>query len=108
MPETPGRVAPETEAEQPAAEPAEPIRRRRGVRIVLLSFAALIVLAGAIVAGGFAFINHEAGGIHRIPVNVTPQAAGTAMTILLTGNQIGYTGTSNTDTGQTGLIMLLH
>jgi LCP family protein required for cell wall assembly len=109
MPETPGRVAPETEVEQPATKPAEPIRRHRGARIALLSFAALIVLAGAIVAGGFAFINHEAGGIHRIPVKVTAQqAGGTAMTILLTGNQIGYTGTSNTDTGETGLIMLLH
>ena len=108
MPETPSRVAPKTAEEQPGTEPGAPIRRRRGLRIALLSFAAVIVLAGAVVAGSFAYLNHEAGGIHRIPVNVAPQAAGTSMTILLTGNQIGYTGTSKQDTGQTGLIMLLH
>jgi LCP family protein required for cell wall assembly len=108
MPETPSRVAPETADEQPAAESGPPTRRHRGLRITLLAFAGLIVLAGAIVAGTFAYLNHEAGRIHRVPVKVAPQAAGAPMTILLTGNQIGYTGTSKTDTGQTGLIMLLH
>jgi LCP family protein required for cell wall assembly len=107
MPETPGRVAPENSTGQSAGESAPPIRRKRGLRIVLLSAAAVVVLAGAVVAGSFAYLNHEAGRIHRIPVQVVT-GSGSAMTILLTGNQIGYTGTSNQDTGETGLIMLLH
>jgi LCP family protein required for cell wall assembly len=113
MPETPGRVAPETTVEQPVIEPGKPIRRHRGLRITLLSFASVIVLLGAVVAGGFAYVNHEAGRIHRIPVKFTTlQVAGAAggMTVLLTSNQDGYTGLGSLadDSGQTGMIMLLH
>ena len=110
MPDTPGRVAPDTAAEPTVTEPAGPARRRRGRRVVLLSVVSVIVLLGLIAGGIFAFVNHEAGSIKRIPVKVTPQAAGSGMTILLTGNQVGYTGTDKGtfDTGATGLIMLLH
>jgi LCP family protein required for cell wall assembly len=113
MPETPGRVAPETTVAQSVIEPGKPIRRHRGLRITLLSFASVIVLLGAFVAGGFAYANHEAGRIHRIPVKFTTlRVAGAAggMTVLLTSNQVGYTGTSEQadDTGHTGMIMLLH
>src|ERR1700761_8199646 len=113
MPESTGRIAPATEVPPPAAEPEKPIRRKRGLRIALLSFASVVVLLGAVAAGGFAYINHEVGNVQRIPVNFTAlDASGTAggMTILLTTYQSGYTGTGTdkTDTGQAGLIMLLH
>jgi LCP family protein required for cell wall assembly len=113
MPESTGRIAPAAQVQPPAAEPEKPIRRKRGLRIALLSFASVIVLLGAVAAGGFAYINHEVGNIQRIPVKFTAlDASGTAggMTILLTTYQSGYTGTGTdtTDTGQAGLIMLLH
>ena len=116
MPESTGRIAPAaevTEVRPPVAAPEKPIRRKRGLRIALVSFASVIVLLGAVAAGGFAYLNHVVGSVHRIPVKFTAlDASGTAggETILLTTYQSGYTGTGTdkTDTGQAGLIMLLH
>ncbi|HEY2277129.1 MAG TPA: LCP family protein [Streptosporangiaceae bacterium] len=73
----------------------------------------MIVLLGAVVAGGFAYLNHVVGAIPRIPVNFTvlrTSATTGGMTVLLTGKQIGPTGaTSESGTsGESGLIMLLH
>jgi LCP family protein required for cell wall assembly len=86
-------------------------KRRRGLRISLVSLASVTVLLGAAAAGTFIYVNHEVGSITRIPVKFLAQddPAG-GMTVLLTGNQVGPTGfgsTPQTPAG-TGLIMLLH
>jgi LCP family protein required for cell wall assembly len=113
MPDTPSRVAPETAAGPPVDEPGKPIRRKRGLRIALLSVASVIVVLGAAVAGGFAYLNHVVGGIPRVPVSFTvlhTSASSGGMTVLLTGNQIGPTGADSPSgtSGESGLIMLLH
>jgi LCP family protein required for cell wall assembly len=113
MPETPSRNTPDTTVVRPANEPRTPVRRKRGLRISLLSFASLILLLGAVVAGGYAYVNHAASSIQRIPVKFTAlnvAGASGGMTMLLTGNQIGPTGANSRAgaSGQTGLIMLLH
>jgi LCP family protein required for cell wall assembly len=113
MSQTPSRIGPDVTDQPPDGGPGKPIRRRRRLRIALLSSASVIVLLGAIVAGGFAYLNHVVGSIPRIPVSFTAlHASGTSggMTVLLTGNQIGPTGVSapSQGSGQTGLIMLLH
>jgi LCP family protein required for cell wall assembly len=89
-------------------------RRRRGLRITLLSLASLIVLIGAVAAGSFAYLNHVAGSITRIPVKfLALDNPSHGMTILLTDAQEGPTGlspaqASGNTTDVTGLIMLLH
>ena len=113
MPDTPSRIAPDVTTQPAADEAQQPIRRKRGLRIALVSFAAVIVLLGAVVAGGFAYLNHVVGAIPRIPVNFTTlKTADTAggMTVLLTGYQVGPTGSASRDAteGQSDLIMLLH
>ena len=45
-----------------------PARPRRGLRIALVSLASFVVLLGAAAVGGYAFVNHLAGSIQRIPV----------------------------------------
>ena len=92
------------------SDTAPSARPRRGRRIALLSVLSVVVVLALVAGGIFAFVNHEAGSIHRIPVKVSAQSPGAGMTILLTGNQVGYTGTKKGtfDTGETGLIMLLH
>ena len=71
-----------------------PRRRRRGLRIALVSAASLVVFLGAVVAGGYAYVNHLASSIPRIPVQFMKlDAAGQpaagkgrgAMTVLITG-----------------------
>ena len=100
MPHTPGRVAPDTAAEPTVTEPVRPIRRKRGLRLTLLSAASAIVLLGGAAAASFAYVNHEVGSIPRIPVSFTAETTGTAgpVTVLLTGYQLGGSG----------MIMLLH
>jgi LCP family protein required for cell wall assembly len=89
-------------------------RRRRGLRITLLSLASVIVLIGAVAAGSFAYINHVVGSIPRISVKFLAQEnPSDGMTILLTDAQVGPTGLSPAQaggetSGETGLIMLLH
>ena len=118
-----------------AVAPARgPRRRRRGLRITLLSLASVIVLIGAVVAGSFAYVNHEVGSISRVQVNflVTDNPA-KGMTILLTDTGTGPTGlaaaqakaaqgksarakaaqaelsqAAGAASGASGLIMLLH
>ena len=104
-----------TGAEHPEhPDPGPPIRRRRGLRIVLLSLASVVVLLGIVVAGGYAYVNHEVGSIHRVPVKFValhlPAGTSTGMTILLTGHDVGPTGTSAgaPESSTSGLIMLLH
>src|SRR6266702_3674626 len=90
---------------------ASPGRRRRGLRIPLVSLASATVLLGAAAAGTFIYVNHEVGSIPRVPVKFLAQEdpAG-GMNILLTGDQVGPSGFSGTPQTpmQTGLITLLH
>jgi LCP family protein required for cell wall assembly len=101
----------------PATDPVEsrPARRkRRGLRIALVTMASFVVLIGAVAAGGYAYINHVAGSIQRMPVRFAKLDAasskyGGAMTVLITGKGIGPTGgKSAPEDSSSGLIMLLH
>jgi LCP family protein required for cell wall assembly len=95
-------------------------RKHRGLRITLVSLASFVVLVGAIAAGGYAFLNHLTGSIQRIPVKFTRLDAsgqhageynsyGGAMTVLITGEDLGPTGGRPiTGPSPSGLIMLLH
>ena len=80
-----------------------PARPRRGLRIALVSLASFVVLLGAAAAGGYAFVNHLAGSIQRLPVKfanldgVTEMAGATTVLI-----------TSAAEPGSSGLIMLMH
>jgi LCP family protein required for cell wall assembly len=112
MPESTGRITPAATVEPSVSEPEKPIRRKRGLRIVLLSFASLIMLLGGMVAGGYAYVNHAAGSIQRIPVKFTAlrtaDSAG-GMTILLTSKAPPSESAEAAGTPDTaGLIMLLH
>jgi LCP family protein required for cell wall assembly len=106
----------------PAADPQEPRpgrRRRRGLRIALVTIASFVVLIAAVAVGGFAYVNHLAGSIQRIPVKFAKLDAasqstgysdyGGAMTVLITGKGIGPTGDiSLPEDSPSGLIMMLH
>ena len=92
-------------------------RKRRGLRIALVSLASFVVLIGAVAAGGYAFLNHLAGSIQRVPVHFTKLDAATggysdyggAMTVLITGEGLGPTGDRRMlGPSPSGLIMLLH
>ena len=80
-----------------------PARPRRGLRLALVSLASFVVLLGAAAVGGYAFVNHLAGSIQRIPVKfakldgVTEPAGATTVLI-----------TSAAEPGSSGLIMLMH
>lgn len=90
---------------------AAPRRRRRGLRIALVSLASTTVLLGAAAAGAFIYVNHEVGSIPRVPVKFLAQEDSSGgMTMLLTDTPVGPTGLSGTPqvTGEAGLIMLLH
>ena len=96
------------EQEQP------PRRRRRGLRIALVTMASFVVLIGAVAVGGYAYLNHLAGSIQRIPVKFVKLDAATggyggAMTVLITGKGIGATGARSVpEDSPSGLIELLH
>jgi LCP family protein required for cell wall assembly len=111
MPDMPSRIEPAATIEAPITATGKPIRRKRGLRLVLLSFASLIVLLGVVVAGGYAYVNNAASSIQRIPVRFTAlDAANSAggMTILLTSKDSPGSATSNAGPDIGGLIMLLH
>jgi LCP family protein required for cell wall assembly len=95
------------------------MHRRRGLRITLVSLASFVLLIGAVVGGGYAFVNHMVGSVQRIPVNFAKLDAaslpagsshhGGAMTVLITGKGIGPTGGGSvSERSSSGLIMLLH
>ncbi len=75
-------------------------RRRRGLRIALVSLTSFVVLVGAVAIGGYVFVNHLAGSIQRIPVKFTKLESanrlateyGGAMTVLITGRGSGPPG----------------
>ena len=90
-------------------------RRRRGLRIALVTMASFVILVGVVAAGGYFYVNHLAGSIQRIPVRfaAVSEPAGSeyggAMTVLITGKGIGPTGGMSVPEDSTsGLIMLLH
>jgi LCP family protein required for cell wall assembly len=96
----------------PGTKARSPGRRRRGLRITLLSLASVTVLLGAMAAGAFIYVNHEVGSIPRIPVKFLAQTtASSGETILLTDFQVGptgYTSAAQAVNSNTGMIMLLH
>ena len=88
-------------------------RKRRGLRIALVITASFVVLIGAVAAGGYAYLNHMANSIQRVPVKFAKLDAasgyGGAMTVLITGKGIGPTGGKSVpENSSSGLIMLLH
>ena len=95
----------------PDAAEIPPKRRRRGLRITLLSLASVIVLLGATAVGTFIYVNNELGSIPRIPVKylakVTPSAG---MTILLTDTGDGTAAVNSVKqtAAAGGMILLLH
>ena len=94
-----------------AAKAAPPRRRRRGLRIALVSLASATLLLGVAAAGSYSYVNQEVGNIPRIPVMfLTPDDSHGGMTILLTDSQVGPTGRSGAPQAadEAGLIMLLH
>src|ERR1700685_4402235 len=99
------------EQEQP------PRRRRRGLRIALVTVSAFVVLVGAVAVGVYVYLNHLASSIQRIPVSFTkvdPAAGGSseyggAMTVLITGQGIGPTGSmTGPENSPRGPFLLLH
>jgi LCP family protein required for cell wall assembly len=117
MSDMPSRINPEDGVSMGAGLEQEPPARhpRRGLRIALVTLASFVVLVGAVAAGGYAYLNHLAGSIQRIPVKfaAVSQPAGSeyggAMTVLITGKTMGPTGqVSVPEDSQSGLIMLLH
>ncbi len=105
-------ASPDPAASVPEERPTR--RKRRGLRIAVVTMASFVVLIGAVAAGGYAYVNHLAGSIQRIPVKfVKLDAAGSeyggAMTVLITGKGIGPTGAKSVpENSASGLIMLLH
>jgi LCP family protein required for cell wall assembly len=111
-------------AERPPARPVpgkpgnHPGRRkRRGLRIALVSLTSVLALAAAVAVGGVLVLNHLASSIRRVPVTFAKLAVadrplggpgGQSMTVLITAAGIGPTGGSVASSGGSGLIMLLH
>jgi anionic cell wall polymer biosynthesis LytR-Cps2A-Psr (LCP) family protein len=89
-----------------------PKRRRRGLRITLLSLASVIVLLGAAVVGAFIYVNNELGSIPHIPVKyLAKDTPSGGMTILLTDTGEGTTAVTSvkqTAAATGGMILLLH
>ena len=110
MSDTSGQIDPDRSVGQGPGEsqvPEPAPRKRRGLRITLVSLASLVVFLGAVAVGAYLLVNHLAGSIHRTPVKVTTPVAGKATTTLITGSQVGSTGAPK-PAGSSGLIMLLH
>jgi LCP family protein required for cell wall assembly len=91
-------------------------RKRRGLRIALVSLASVFALTAAVAVGGVLVLNHLASDIRRIPVTFAKLAvadrpagkSGGAMTVLMTGNDITGVGAAAAGFGGSGLIMMLH
>ena len=112
MSDTSGQIDPDRSVGQGPGEsqvPEPAPRKRRGLRITLVSLASLVVFLGAVAVGGYVLVNHLAGGIQRTQVKVTKPVAGKATTTLITGSGIGLTGAPEPGHGaDSGLIMLVH
>ena len=113
MSDTSGQIDPDRSVGQGPGEssqvPEPAPRKRRGLRITLVSLASLVVFLGAVATGGYLLVNHLAGDIHRTAVKVTKPVAGRATTTLITGSDIGPTAPKpGHGTGSNGPIMLLH
>jgi LCP family protein required for cell wall assembly len=88
-----------------------PKRRRRGLRITLLSLASVIVLLGVAAAGLFLYINHELGSIPRVQVRyLVKDSPSDGMTILLTDTDDGPAAVNSGKqaAAKSGMILLLH
>jgi LCP family protein required for cell wall assembly len=104
-----------------SAERMEPVnrRKRRGLRIALVSLASFVLLVGAVAGGGFLYLNHLVNSVQRVPVQFTKLDSanaggdggeyGGAMTVLITGEDKGPTGERSISAeSASDLIMLLH
>src|SRR5258707_5191789 len=84
-------------------------RRRRLKRIAIAAGASLAVIVGAVVGGGYLYVNHLASSVHRIPGIAALTAADRpaephdSMNVLLTDS-----GLVPGQATQTGLIEILH
>jgi LCP family protein required for cell wall assembly len=88
-----------------------PKRRRRGLRITLLSLASVIVLLGVAAAGLFLYVNDVVGSIPRIPVKfLAKYSPSDGMTILLTDADDGSIAVNSAKqaAAKSGMILLLH
>jgi len=101
------RQAEEARGTEPLGPPPKQKRHRRLKRVVISVGASLAVVAGAVVGGGYLYLNHEVGSVARIHVAALTAAHQPAplggMNVLLTssGEMVGVNG-------PTGLIELLH
>jgi LCP family protein required for cell wall assembly len=94
-----------------SADGVPPKRRRRGLRITLVSLASVIVLLGAAAAGIFVYVNNEVGSIPRIPVKfLVKNSPSNGMTILLTDTDDGSAAVNSVKqtAAKSGMILLLH
>ena len=99
------------ESEDGLAAEGVPIkRRRRGLRITLLSLASVIVLLGAVVVGLFIYVNDIVGRIPRIPVKfLVKDSTSDGMTILLTDTDgLAAVNSVKQTAAKSGMILLLH
>jgi LCP family protein required for cell wall assembly len=88
-----------------------PKRRRRGLRITLLSLASAIVLLGVAAAGLFLYVNDMVGSIPRVPVRfLVKDGPSDGMTILLTDADYGSAAVNSVKQppAKSGMILLLH
>lgn len=119
MSEMPSRNDPAGAAGPGAPAGARPRRRRRrGLRIALISAASFVVLIGAVAAGGYAYLNHLASSIPRVPVQFTKLTAASQRAgggwaggenVLITGAGTASGQRPGPSTGElSGLIMILH
>jgi LCP family protein required for cell wall assembly len=92
-----------------------PRRKRRGWRIALIALGSIFGLVIALAVGSYAYVNHVASSIPRIPVAYLAAAnapgSGSGQTFLVTSSQVGPTGKPVRDASlgdQSNLVMLLH
>src|SRR5882724_4006847 len=73
-----------------------PRRKRRGWRIALVALGSILGLVIALAVGSYAYVNHVASSIRRIPVAYLVAAnapgSGSGQTFLVTSSEVGPTG----------------
>jgi LCP family protein required for cell wall assembly len=92
-----------------------PRRKRRAWRIALVALGSIIGLVVALAVGSYAYVNHVASSIQRIPVAhlvaLNAPGSGPGQTFLVTSAEVGPTGKAVRDPSlgdQSNLVMLLH